>query len=144
MSLLSFKESENEKLDGVWLIERLWIDHLENHNAYGYEAIGFVSSEERARQICISSYIPTSYYPWPLEVSFGKNKEVSEYRATYLPCLDAIDHERDKIKRCRPMEMPLLLSKDDRIKKINERNKEFWDLAVRETVDEIRKGFLKG
>lgn len=136
MSLLSFKEVENEKLDGVWVIKELWVDQMENRDAYGYKAIGFVSSEGRARQICNSSYIPTSFYPWPLEVSFGKNKEIPEYKAVYLPCLDFINLKFDEIPKCHPMEAKPLLSEDGQVKKINERNKKFWEEQISEWVKE--------
>ena len=35
----------------VYVIEKAWIDPMENHNAAGYNPIGFVTIEEEAKKI---------------------------------------------------------------------------------------------
>jgi hypothetical protein len=35
-----------------YLIERLWIDPMENRNADGYEPFGYVDTEEEAKEEC--------------------------------------------------------------------------------------------
>ena len=35
----------------IYLIEKTWIDNLENNNAWGYSHIGFVETEEEAIKI---------------------------------------------------------------------------------------------
>ena len=51
-------------------IHRLWIDTLENRNAYGFELIGFVTSKEEADRICSLELVPKSEYPWPLDYAY--------------------------------------------------------------------------
>ena len=50
----------------MYLIKRLWIDTLENRNAYGFEPIGIVSTKKEAERINTMCQIPKSDYPWPL------------------------------------------------------------------------------
>lgn len=56
----------------IFLIEKLWIDTLENHaiDAYGYKPIGFVFDEKEAKRICSFESIPKSKYPWPFDYAF--------------------------------------------------------------------------
>ena len=50
----------------MYLIERLWIDDLENKNAYGFIPIGYVKTLQEAEYICNLQHIPKKEYPWPL------------------------------------------------------------------------------
>jgi hypothetical protein len=38
-------------MKNIYLIEKIWIDDLENHNAYGYDVVGFVETEKEAKEI---------------------------------------------------------------------------------------------
>lgn len=57
----------------IYLIEELWVDTLENRDAYGYKTIGYVTSEDEAKKICNSKFINKSKYPWPLETAWEFN-----------------------------------------------------------------------
>ena len=50
----------------MYIIKKLWVDPMENRDAYGYDLVGFVDTKEEADKICNSSFIPKSKYPWPL------------------------------------------------------------------------------
>jgi capsid portal protein len=54
----------------LFIIKRLWIDSMENRDAYGYEEIGFVQTNDEADRICGLEYIPKSKYPWPLDYAY--------------------------------------------------------------------------
>ena len=58
----------------VYLIEKLWIDPMENHNADGYLPHGYVISEDDAKIICENSRIFTTKDCWSLKYS-GPKKE---------------------------------------------------------------------
>lgn len=51
----------------MFLIERLWIDTLENRDAYGFTAIGVVPSKSDADRIATMEMVKKSDYPWPLK-----------------------------------------------------------------------------
>jgi len=53
----------------MYLIKRLWVDKMENHNAYGYESFGFVQTKEEADQICCLNSIRKSDYGYPLSLA---------------------------------------------------------------------------
>lgn len=72
------------KADRIWLIERLWVDPLENHNAYGYTVVGFVTDELEALNIVESEKILKSKYPWPLEYHPQRGLYVDRYKATEI------------------------------------------------------------
>jgi len=38
----------------IFLIEKAWIDPMENHNADGYEPYAFTENEEEAKELCIN------------------------------------------------------------------------------------------
>jgi len=38
-------------MDKIYLIEKTWIDNLENRDAYGYSPVGFVKTIEEAEKI---------------------------------------------------------------------------------------------
>lgn len=61
----SVQEKQHE--EHIFTIHRLWIDVLENRDAYGFELIGKVNTKEEADRICSLEYIPKSKYPWPLK-----------------------------------------------------------------------------
>ena len=41
------------KMETIYLIEKVWIDNLENRNPWGYDAIGFVETVEEAKAIVL-------------------------------------------------------------------------------------------
>lgn len=36
----------------IYLIKRLWVDYLENNDPYGYKTVGYVETEQDAKEIC--------------------------------------------------------------------------------------------
>jgi hypothetical protein len=78
----------------VYLIKRLWIDPLENDNAYGFESIGFVSTKEEADRICSLKYISKKTCPWPLEFAFEfKGDSVPMFKAEEVKILNSLTLE---------------------------------------------------
>lgn len=66
----------------MYLIKRLWIDPLENRNAFGYEVIGFVKSKKEANRICNLEQVLRSAHPWPLRGAPGlKGESIPRFRA---------------------------------------------------------------
>lgn len=59
--------------EAMFVIKRLWIDTLENRNAYGFEDIGVVATKEEADRICSLENVPKAKYPWPLNYAIGFN-----------------------------------------------------------------------
>lgn len=81
----------------MFLIERLWIDTLENQDAYGFKAIGFVSSRKEAERICGLEAIPKRKYPWPLEYANEFiGADVPRFRATEIKSLAGLDLDQLK------------------------------------------------
>ena len=75
----------------MYLIERLWIDTMENRDAYGFEAIGIVESIEEAERISNLEQIPKSKYQWPLGcASEFKGNAVPRFRAIKMPNLNTM------------------------------------------------------
>lgn len=73
----------------MYLIERLWIDTMENRNAYGFEAIGIVESIEEAERISNLEQIPKSQHPWPLQYADEfKGNTVPRFRTIKMPNLN--------------------------------------------------------
>ena len=62
----------------MFLIKRLWIDTLENRNAYGFEDIGTVETKEEADRICSLEEVPKAKYPWPF-------KYATEFKGDSVP-----------------------------------------------------------
>jgi len=58
----------------VYLIEKLWIDPMENRDAHGYSPYGYVTSEIEAKIICDGSKTFTGEDCWSLKYS-GQLKE---------------------------------------------------------------------
>lgn len=50
----------------IYVIYELWIDTLENRDAYGYKELCYTASKEDAERLCNSKFIKKSEYPWPL------------------------------------------------------------------------------
>ena len=43
----------------IYVIEKLWYDGLENHHSYGYEVIGYLPTEEQAKDFCNKGGVAT-------------------------------------------------------------------------------------
>lgn len=73
----------------MWVIKKLWLDPMENTNAYGYNDIGIVTTKEEADRICSLKFISKSDYSWPLKYADEFNGDfVPVYTATEIKCLD--------------------------------------------------------
>jgi hypothetical protein len=66
------------KMETVYLIEKAWIDPLENYNADGYKPHGFILTEEEAKSFCESKGYWTSKDCWSL-IRF-KDEKMPKYR----------------------------------------------------------------
>ena len=51
----------------MFAIFRLWIDPMENRDAYGWDLIGVVDDEKEAKRICSLEKVLKSSNPWPLK-----------------------------------------------------------------------------
>jgi hypothetical protein len=81
----------------MYLIERLWVDPLENRNAYGFKVIGCVSATEEADRICSLEFVKKSDFPWPLwRANEFKGNEVPRFRANEIKELDGYGLEQLK------------------------------------------------
>lgn len=58
----------------IYLIEKLWIDPMENHNAHGYSVHGYVTADSDAKRICDNSRMLSEDDCWSLKYS-GPLKE---------------------------------------------------------------------
>lgn len=78
----------------MFLIKRLWIDPLENRNAYGFEEIGIVITKEEADRICSLEEVPKEKYPWPLNYAREFPKDtVPRFISIELVNIDGFDLE---------------------------------------------------
>ena len=57
----------------MFIILRLWIDTMENCNAYGFDVIGYVDTKEEAERITSLGHVPKALYPWPLKYAWDFN-----------------------------------------------------------------------
>lgn len=75
----------------MYIIHRLWFDASENREAFGWNPIGVVSTEEEANRITDLEWIPRSSSPWPLNyVGSPKKDSVPRFRAQYVNNLDGL------------------------------------------------------
>lgn len=56
----------------IYVIEKIWVDSWENRDAYGYEPVGYVSTETEALKICASEFREPK--GWPLETEVEKGR----------------------------------------------------------------------
>tara|TARA_Y100001951_G_C11129171_1_gene177249 strand:- start:327 stop:575 length:249 start_codon:yes stop_codon:yes gene_type:complete len=77
----------------MFLIKRLWIDTLENRDAYGFEPIGFVVSEDEANRIAQLEFVPKDKYPWPLKYADFEGDTVPRFVAERVTLLDGLTLE---------------------------------------------------
>lgn len=68
----------------VWLVKKLWVDPLENREAYGYDVVGYVTDPEEAERISKLATIPKSKYPWPLDYHPQKGDHVNVYEVVEI------------------------------------------------------------
>lgn len=77
------------------MIERLWIDTMENHNAYGFKTIGFVTTRDEADRICNLEKVLKSKYPWPLDHAHEfKGDSVPRFRAKEVNNIEGLTIEQ--------------------------------------------------
>lgn len=63
----------------VFLIEKGWIDPMENSNADGYQPFMFTITEERAKTFCESNGFWTPEDCWSIEFRYP-DKKMPKYR----------------------------------------------------------------
>ena len=66
----------------IFLIEKAWIDPMENRNADGYTPVGYVTSLEEAEEIVKSGGFYTSEDCW--SVQYHSEGKMNKYRYTKL------------------------------------------------------------
>lgn len=81
----------------VYLIERLWVDPMENRNAFGYKPIGVVESKREADRIIELEHVSKKDHPWPLNYSNTSGDTVPRFRAEEIPDLKGMSLEHLKI-----------------------------------------------
>jgi len=59
----------------IYLIKKLWIDPLENVDAWGYEPVGYVTMKSIAEMICASTVRRRDRHPWPLDYVPGPDPD---------------------------------------------------------------------
>ena len=71
--------------DLVYLIEKIWVDPLENlsQNALGYKVIGFVTEEQTAKDFCSKGRMFTPKDCWAIGTRETHN--MPEYKYTPIP-----------------------------------------------------------
>jgi hypothetical protein len=65
-------------MEAIFLIEKAWLDPLENREATGYEPFGYKTTEQEAKDFCESEGYYTKEDCW--EIQFHANKQMSKYR----------------------------------------------------------------
>jgi len=77
-------EAQTKQLDipvvrhSIFLIERGWIDSMENRNADGYKPFGYKLTEQEAKEFCESKGYWTDKDCWSVE--YHPNKQMAKYR----------------------------------------------------------------
>ncbi len=71
-------KGQNHDMGSIFLIEKGWIDPLENRNADGYEPFGFKLTEQEAKDFCLSHGHWTGRDCY--SIHFKPNKIMSKYR----------------------------------------------------------------
>ncbi len=66
----------------IFLIEKAWLDPMENINADGYEPAGFVETEEEAQKICTEGGYYTPVDCWSIQ--FHPEKRMRRFRYSKL------------------------------------------------------------
>ncbi len=57
-------------MDTIYLIEKTWIDNLENRNAWGYSPVGFVKTKKEAEEIVEKGGRHKEKDCWEMDVMF--------------------------------------------------------------------------
>lgn len=73
----------------VYNISQLWVDTLENHNAYGYDSIGFTTNDELVKEL-LKIQVPKSMFPYPLNYVQNKSDSVPRFVVTEMKHLSDI------------------------------------------------------
>ena len=66
----------------IFLIEKAWVDPMENRNACGYTIHSYMTNEEEAKTFCESKGYYTSKDCWEVKYSYGD--KMPKYRYTEL------------------------------------------------------------
>jgi len=79
----------------MFLIKRLWIDPLENRDAFGFEPVGFVVSGDEATRITQLEFVSKTQYPWPLNHAHNfKGDSVPRFIAEEVRAVDGLNLEQ--------------------------------------------------
>lgn len=73
----------------VYSVGQLWVDTLENHNAYGYEIIGYTTNEELVK-LLKTFRLEKAKYPYPLNYIQNQQDTVPQFEIKELPHLNSI------------------------------------------------------
>jgi hypothetical protein len=68
----------------IFIIEKAWVDQMENRNAYGYAVIGYKLTEEEAKQFCESGGFYTNEDCWQI----SKNQKLPKFRYEKLEIIE--------------------------------------------------------
>lgn len=71
----------------IFLIEKGWIDPMENRNADGYKPYKYLNSEKEAREFCKKQGFWTPNDCWSIEYGYENNK-MMKYKFIEIPYCD--------------------------------------------------------
>ena len=76
----------------IYLLEKIWIDPMENTHAYGYMPFAYADTEMEAKSVCASGRDYTAKDCWALEYAGA----MPQYRYTEIDNIKEIRLERGK------------------------------------------------
>jgi hypothetical protein len=79
-------------MNTIFLIEKGWIDPMENRTATGYDIYSYTMTEEEAKTFCDSKGFWTAKDCW--EIQFSYNGKMSKFRYKEVKLLN---NEKEKI-----------------------------------------------
>ncbi|MCJ7696514.1 MAG: hypothetical protein MUO40_13975 [Anaerolineaceae bacterium] len=81
----TYGDTPPETITSIFLIEKGWIDPMENHNADGYLPFAFIENEKKAKEFCTAFGFWTVKDCWSIQ--FHQFGLMSKYKYTKLPLL---------------------------------------------------------
>ena len=76
----------------IYLLEKMWVDPMENNHAYGYMPFAYAETKEVAEEVCASGREYTAKDCWALEYAGS----MPQYRYSEIDNINEIRLERGK------------------------------------------------
>ena len=74
----------------MYSVAQLWVDPMENHNAYGYTMIGFTSNENLIEQLN-EIVVKKKMFPYPLDYIQIGSDSVPRFKIREVSLLNSMD-----------------------------------------------------